>query len=64
MNDIYEVMSIGQHGNLVSQHGQQMSAQQEDMNIYATPHLTPMQENHYASPHTLKPSLQTQTSAL
>ncbi|XP_062389117.1 uncharacterized protein LOC134077491 [Sardina pilchardus] len=64
MNDIYEVMSIGQQGNLVTQNGQQMATQQEDMNIYATPNLMPVQENQYASPQTLRPSLQTQTSVL
>ncbi|KAG5280037.1 hypothetical protein AALO_G00084240 [Alosa alosa] len=64
MNDIYEVMSIGQQGNLVTQNGQQMATQQEDMNIYATPNLTPVQENQYANPQTLRPSLQTQTSVL
>lgn len=65
MNDIYEVMSMGQHGNLVTQNGQQLTVQQEDMNIYATPILKPVvQENHYASPQTIRPSLQTQTSAL
>ncbi|KAL2101259.1 hypothetical protein ACEWY4_003020 [Coilia grayii] len=63
-SDIYEVMSVGQQGSLVAQNGQQMATLQEDMNIYATPNLTPAQDNDYACPQTLRPMPyhQTQTA--